>query len=394
MRDETKLTRYEVVGYTVDHMGMSKSVRMIRNAETLEPHFPSSIWLLGECHRKPRGYDQLSQHVARFFTFAACQGLDPLDVDRYFLEAYCDKHLFQQRGLSSSTVKQYHTSIAAFYRAMERLGFIEKEVEVKRYISVKLQDAIDLDKGIRNSLDPFNLYARYLAAEDYATLVGNVQQRTARLRRRDELIIRTAYETGCRGAEIVDQDNFSTLRLQKSLKKAMDLGKSEFLHDILGKGSGLGKPRKIAIPTALAREILRYVDDYGIRAKSAFCSLDNRSLHPSHPSKVFKRCKDAIILNGSASTPNLDIWIRHEKSRTFHGLRHTYATNLARKLRQLGESYELIRERLGHTQIETTNVYINFDILLHGSVYEQNKVTASIGRGRSGQGSGELIGDE
>ena len=66
------------------------------------------------------------------------------------------------------------------------------------------------------------------------------------------------------------------------------------------------------------------------------------------------------------------MWIRHSRTRTFHGLRHTYATNLANRLRALNENYEQLRERLGHESLDTTNIYINFEILLHGNAEEQN----------------------
>ena len=190
---------------------------------------------------------------------------------------------------------------------------------------------MNLAAGTKNSLDPFGLYAKYLSYKDFETLSGYVVKKNARLRRRDELILRVAYETGCRGAEIVDPDNFSIPRIRSELKKAESSQRNEFLYAIIGKGRGSGKVRKIAFPTALAKDILRY-----------------------------------------ANTPNLDMWIRHSRTRTFHGLRHTYATNLANRLRALNENYEQLRERLGHESLDTTNIYINFEILLHGNAEEQN----------------------
>jgi integrase len=259
-----------------------------------------------------------------------------------------------------------------FYKAMEQLGFIEKAIEVSEYINDSLQERIDLAAGIKNSLDPFGLYARYLTHEDFETLSGCVSKKSARLRRRDELILRVAYETGCRGAEIVAPDNFSIRRIRDELKKAEESLKSEFLYAIIGKGRGPGKVRRIAFPTALAKDILRYVQNFKVLGDIAFGSAQNTRLSSSYPSKIYKVCKDAVILHGNANTPNLDLWIRHSRTRTFHGLRHTYATNLANKLRALNESYEQLRERLGHESLDTTKVYVNFEILRHGSSEEQN----------------------
>ncbi|MCF7727934.1 tyrosine-type recombinase/integrase [Sulfitobacter sp. M22] len=290
----------------------------------------------------------------------------------YFLEAYCDKHLYREKGLAASTVQQYHGSIAKFYKGMESLGFVEKGIEVTEFINRELQEDIKLVEGVKNSLDPFNLYAKYLSPKDFDTLAGHVTKKSARLRKRDEFILRVAYETGCRGSEVVDPDNFSIRRIRSGLKRAEEEQKSEFLYAIKGKGKGSGKVRKISFPTALAKDIMRYVLTFRIPGDIAFGSIQNTSLSSSYPSKLYKECKDAIILNGNATTPNLDLWIRHLQTRTFHGLRHSYATDLANRLRALNESYELLRERMGHVSIDTTRIYINFEILLHGNPEQQN----------------------
>lgn len=366
------MSGFEVVTCQVEHRGMVRTVKMIRHVETLEPYYPASIWLMNEYHRAPRGYDQLAHRIANFLSFAQSKGIRPLEVDAYFLEAYCDKFLYQEKRLDASTVAQYHGSIAMFYRAMERLGFIEQAVEVSDYINQKLQENIDLAAGIQNSLDPFGLYAKYLCKEDFETLAGNIPKKRARLRKRDELILRTAYETGCRGAEIVDPDNFSIQRIRNQLKKAEEERKSEFLYAIIGKGKGPGKVRKISFPAALAKDIIRYVETFKVPGDIAFGSMRNTRLSTSYPSKIYKACKDSIVLHGNTSTPNLELWIRHWRTRTFHGLRHSYATDLANKLRALNESYDQLRERLGHASLDTTKVYINFEILLHGSAEDQN----------------------
>jgi integrase len=366
------MSGFEVVTCEVEHQGMVRTVKLIRDADSLVPYFPASIWLMHEYHRKPSGYDQLAHQVANFLSFAKSKGIEPLQVDVFFLEAYLDKHLFQEKRLEASTVEHYHGSIAMFYRAMEHLGFIEKAIEVSEYISSNLQEEIDLAAGTKNSLDPFGLYAQYLTYEDFVTLSGYVDKKSARLRRRDELILRVAYETGCRGAEIVDPDNFSIQRIRSKLKEAEKYLKNEFLYAIIGKGRGAGKVRKIAFPIGLAKDILRYVQAFGVSGDIAFGSGRNIRLSTSYPSKIYKSCKDAILLNGNANTPNLDLWIRHSRTRTFHGLRHTYATNLANKLRALNENYEQLKERLGHESLDTTNIYVNFEILLDRSANDQN----------------------
>ncbi|MCF7776412.1 hypothetical protein GLP59_01860 [Sulfitobacter sp. M220] len=78
------MEKFEVVTADVDHQGMLRTVKMIRDASTLVPYFPASIWLLHQYHHKPRGYDQLAHRVANFLNFARLHGVEPLEVDRYF----------------------------------------------------------------------------------------------------------------------------------------------------------------------------------------------------------------------------------------------------------------------------------------------------------------------
>ena len=370
---------YEVITCDVEHLGSTRTVKMLRDPVSLVPYFPASIWLMHQYSRKPSGYDQLAQHIAAFLNFAQSKGWSPLEVTSAELEAYCDKYLFKEKRLAATTIKLYYTSIVQFYRGMEKLGFVQKAIEIENFSNLDLQGDINFAEGQRRSLDPFDLYKKYLDDGDFQALAGSVPTKKARLRKRDELILRVAYETGCRAAEIVDPDNFSIRRLREGLRAAEQKGDREFLHSIIGKGRGAGKPRKIAIPTSLADSILRYVRDHKIRGDIAFCNDSYGPLHRTHASKLFKRCKDVLLESSSDSTPNLDLWIRHADSRTFHGLRHTYATNLAHKLRRLGETFELLRERMGHASIETTMVYINFDILRHGTAEEQNEALAERG---------------
>lgn len=68
------MNRFEVVTCEVEHQGMTRTVKMIRDANTLEPYFPASIWLMHEYRRKLRGYDQLAHQIANFLSFAKSKG--------------------------------------------------------------------------------------------------------------------------------------------------------------------------------------------------------------------------------------------------------------------------------------------------------------------------------
>ena len=75
------MSGFEVVTCEVEHQGMVRTVKVIRDADTLEPYFPASIWLMSEYRRKPGGYDQLAHHIANFLSFAKSKGIEPLEVD-------------------------------------------------------------------------------------------------------------------------------------------------------------------------------------------------------------------------------------------------------------------------------------------------------------------------
>lgn len=59
--------------------------------------------------------------------------------------------------------------------------------------------------------------------------------------------------------------------------------------------------------------------------------------------------------------------------KVFHCLRHSYATNLASWCYDNDKTYQLVQDRLGHSDFSTTKIYIHFSALLRGDTKTANE---------------------
>lgn len=383
------MPNYEAVATDVFVSGVNRPCYMIIDAQSKIPQFEVSVWLLNEFNRKLSSYKVLAQRIAMFLNFCNEKGFDPFDFDNADLQYYLDGYLFQGDGDEKkqrdvSTVMQYGNSIVALYKGLYNLGFVKFELQIpKTFQNERLQRRTELVKGSRNSLDPFGLHKQVLDSVDFKTLVSYLPTKNARLKKRNELIMKVAYQTGCRAFEIVRPDNFSKRRIEAGYKKAKEKNASYFQLPILGKGHGLGKPRSIEIHVDLAAEILRYLKTFKVQGDAIFTNQKGEVLGKQEPTRIFKQCKDALIRDSDESLlgeDRLKFWNDYEQHRTFHSLRHSFATNLVHKLTRqmdsgpLYRNYDYVRQLMGHESIKTTNIYIAFEIDLHGSQNEKNQI--------------------
>ena len=388
------MTKYEAVAVEAFVSGINRTCYMIVDTKTKEPYFPATVWLLNEYNRKLISYKKLAQRIALFLNFCMEKGYDPLKLDNAQFQYWLDGYLFQGDGdetkqRDASTVMQYGSSIMTFYKGLRKLGFASYELEIPHtFQNERLQRHKELVIGSNNSLDPFGLFRQVLDDIDFKTLLGYMPHKSAQIRARNTLIMKVAYETGCRASEIVNPHNFSKSRLQRDLKLAKDKNESHFLFAVVGKGSGAGKPRKISMPVDLADEIIRYLKRYEIAGDAIFTSSNEDKdgkpipLGAGEPTRIFKRCRDALIAANDEAVVDkdrLDLWNQHMHSRVFHSLRHSYATNLVNKLARnveegssLYKNWDYVQERLGHSDPATTRSYVAYELSLNGMPEEQS----------------------
>lgn len=164
---------------------------------------------------------------------------------------------------------------------------------------------------------------RYLKHNQVLKLLESIQDQ------RDRLIIRTIYATGVRVSELC------SISLN-------DIDFEENTIRIKGKG---GKIRIVFIDDETLKEISKY--SAGNIDGPLFLGQQGRNISPRTVQYIFNKYAPSGI------TP--------------HKIRHSYASELYKRSKNL----RVVQENLGHSSIQTTEIYLHTDIDERKQVYQQ-----------------------
>ena len=372
------MTKYERFETNLDLEGINRSVFIIVDSETMLPDFKSSLWLMHEYHRSYDAYKRLADRVRDFMNFCNDKRFDYLNLTQAEFISYLVKYRHKELGNSASTVHQHGMSVETFLKGMQQLGFSQREITLpKNFVDENFTEDVKKHLGQQKSLDPFNLYARYLNSAEFEDLLAYVKGKSDRVRIRDVLAMRLAFETGVRSSEVVRKDNFTVRKLRAAISQSGDADTVPYL--VIGKGRGLGKHRRIDLPITLAKKMLDYHKKYVRKGDHIFVNHEQQPLRGQHCSEQFTEAKKALIqAQDEQAVYRLDLWSQHFDTRTFHSLRHSYATRTAEFIRTidggLTRHYDHLRQTMGHSNIETTKIYIHFATELNGTDAEKNEL--------------------
>lgn len=152
---------------------------------------------------------------------------------------------------------------------------------------------------------------------------------------RDKAMLTAFYSCGMRRNEVVHLD-ISDIIFEKQL-----------LHVRKAKGY---KERVVPI----TKQSLQYLENYLYDARPYFCNDKNEAFFVTHSGKrlggtmMLRRLQQLIQLTGNATLQSKDIHL--------HTLRHSIATHLL----QNGMKLERIKDFLGHSSLESTQIYTHF----------------------------------
>lgn len=288
------------------------------------------------------------------------------------LEGFLSHYLPSDRGLSDNTIRSYRQTMRLFVAYMRDEG--KTKPSALRLGSVSCRDVsgflgwLESSRGCSPStrnqrlaaLSSFSEYAAREKAEGirFASEVRKVPQKKAAARkmsfftadevralikaprvgtitgRRDRAILAFMYATGARAQEVCDA-------------KVGDIG---FRDDgratvtIIGKG---GKARRVVIPRTASSEITAYEKAFGIEndgERWLFGSQDHPKMSISCIEEMFKR----HIRSARESNPAM-----FKGHYTPHSMRHTTATHML----QAGVPLIVIKNFLGHSSLNTTQIY-------------------------------------
>ena len=152
---------------------------------------------------------------------------------------------------------------------------------------------------------------------------------------RDKAMLTAFYSCGMRRNEVYRLD-MNDIIFEKSI-----------LHVRMGKGY---KERIVPI----TKQSLQYLENYLYDARPYFCNDKNEAFFVTHSGRrlggtmMLRRLQQLIQLTGNATLQNKDIHL--------HTLRHSIATHLL----QNGMKLERIKDFLGHSSLESTQIYTHF----------------------------------
>ena len=243
-----------------------------------------------------------------YFTFLESEGIAPLKADRHDIRLF----LARMDGADSTRQRRLAT-LRAFYHYQRKVGKIDHNPAAAVRIPT-----------------PDKTVCRVLSYPEVKRILRRAKEQRGRIQPlKDVALIEVLYSTGCRVGEIAG-----------ATVGAWNIGGQTLTVD--GKG---GKQRMVILGTQATRALIAYVDATLDRRRALFGSLDASPLFIGYEGGLSCRGIQANIrrLGARSHLP----WV------TPHTFRHTFATHLLER----GADLRTIQELLGHTSINSTQVY-------------------------------------
>ncbi len=220
-----------------------------------------------------------------------------------------------KEGLSSRSVNRVLSCLRGFYRYLLRNGHASSHPF----------------SGIHSLKTPRRL-PMFLFEKEIQTLLADNRMGFQPLR--DRLLFEVLYSTGCRVSELC------------SLNLETVLGKTRFA--VLGKGN---KTRWVFLTPSAKKALEAYLPERSIRLDAADADASKALFLNSRGGRLGVRGVQKIV--GRAA-----IRAGLTKNATPHTLRHTFATHLSAE----GMDVRVVQELLGHSRLETTQVYTHLSM--------------------------------
>lgn len=242
------------------------------------------------------------------------------------------------RGFSDRTVQTY------LYQNQKFLKFINKnpeqiqEIDIKEYLGYLLSDKKDAHSTVALAKAALKFYYDEILKKNIVTL------KTPKLARKLPEVL-TKEET----RKLLDTLTHTKSRIIVKLLYSSGIRLSECLHlkvEDLELGNKMGwvrsgkgaKDRMFILSEDVCAEILRYVNTINRRSGYLFQGSDNKPLSPRNVQKIVKKAAQRAGI---------------QKQITPHKLRHSFATHLL----EAGTDIRIIQELLGHSNLQTTQIY-------------------------------------
>ncbi len=274
-----------------------------------------------------------------------------------FMQAYYLKKLpFQKetdKPTSSTRMKTIELVLSDLIHKSVKFGFRELD-NISFLYNQEYSTGID---------EADHIHACYIPQELFDQLLKHLECKSAFERDRDVLALRFGYEIGVRTEELVRNNNWSVKKLEAARLK-WKFGEEIEWNNLIGKGSGGGKPRNVIIKPRLVERLFEHLDNHKNIYKNSehlFCQADGTLLGAKHGTNTFYNAKQKL------NHPELNF-------KSFQKLRHSYATNLALFCIKQKLPKRLVQDRLGHADFSTTETYLEVALLINGDVRQSEEM--------------------
>lgn len=248
-------------------------------------------------------------------------------------------------GYSASTVRVRRAALSEFYNQAIKLDEqrIDVSLDGNPMENITLSDWQEITEEERKKAFSSKDDVPFLTPSEIDNLANNVPSPTIR----NELMIRLAFQTGCRRKELV--------RLQ-----IRDIGRNDRSVTIRAENAKSGKKRKVGYQPSLDFLLDEWMDrirpSVAMASQSEYLFPSNRSLHIS--GQQFNGIvKQAAERTGIQSTKMVNKVGEKRGSVTAHVLRHSFA------MAAISNNWNLyvLKDALGHSSVEITEMYLHDD---------------------------------
>lgn len=320
-------------------------------SDTGDIFWEPTLFLLSRAQKglSPATLDANAQDLTSFLNvvLTSSGNIDWKNISDEQMTAYIQKYLFEKKGLAEKSITRHIDTLKSYYEWAYRIQLIDRP----KMFSWGYDSGIARDTNI-------DIGSKFIPKEDFDELQASLNTSNSYIIERDELILSFGYFTGTRAAEVVDPRNLNIVMLRRKINEASQQNRITIDVKIFGKGE---KPRTIVIPPELFEALKKFV--FGRRGEIGdgplFCDMSGMPLNRQHASTVFRNAKSTCS----------DLIKNRLKDKSYHCLRHTFATNLVTYCYETNrDPWLLVPERMGHTDRSTTLQYIAWEAYINNRI--------------------------
>lgn len=266
----------------------------------------------------------INKHIIPQLGHLKLTEIKPFHIQNFI--AYLENH----GEISASTVKRYFTTLKSIFALAFKQGIIEINPTDTRRVELPQQEEPETE---------------IFTKEETAHMLDCLEDEPLQFR----LLIHLALVTGCRRGELV------ALQWDSVDFKSGKIAIKQSAYKVAGEEISLKSPktkksvRTVAVPSYIIDMLKRHKTEQSKemlklgslwqRDNFVFTQWNGKMMYPTTPTLLFSRFLDKNNL----------------PHRKFHALRHTSATLLLAS----GTDIKTVGNRLGHTQLSTTNRYVH-----------------------------------